>query len=273
MVPRGRVQKLGVFVDMFPPDAHNKHFTVGKVGCITRKAKRTPCPAGSTLPTITHRTAPAVTPIYIPGGPLSAVLPGGDRVMLLTVSVGALWWRLYSNGSWTEWTHLGGDITSGATAVSPSSGRVDVFARATDGTIAHATYATSDGWNTWSTIAAKIVDTPGVSSWGSNRFDLFARFPGGALLYAQSDNAGDTWSAWETVGGCLNSSPSAVSWGSGRIDVSGAVARETICVIAGMKELGTHQKVWAAHSAEPCRRCPGIPITSSLREPPPISEL
>jgi hypothetical protein len=53
MIPR-RKSVQAVFVSMVAPDALNPGFTMGAAGCITRKQKVMPCPAGVALPTLNH---------------------------------------------------------------------------------------------------------------------------------------------------------------------------------------------------------------------------
>jgi hypothetical protein len=55
MVPRKKSVQA-VYVDMYAPDSLNRGFTMGVAGCISRKKKVIPCPAGITLPTLNHAT-------------------------------------------------------------------------------------------------------------------------------------------------------------------------------------------------------------------------
>jgi hypothetical protein len=139
--------------------------------------------------------------------------------MLLTVSNGQLWWRDYSGGAWSGWRFVGGNVASGFTAVSTSPGRVDAFARNTDGSIAHVTYSDANGWIWGGNIPAGIVETPVATTWPDGRIDLFARSVTNSMAHIFSVDSGANWSAQESLGQCLSSSPGGVSWGTNRIDL------------------------------------------------------
>lgn len=63
MVARSR-SKVGIFVEMAPPDALNKRFTIKSAGCISRKARTRSCPAGTVLPLVTFKRAKCATPAF-----------------------------------------------------------------------------------------------------------------------------------------------------------------------------------------------------------------
>jgi hypothetical protein len=126
---------------------------------------------------------------------------------------------------WSTWASLGGTILSDPAAVS-SSGRIDVVAQASDGTLAHK--ASINGtWQPWVTHtsanpqpalghALATGARPWLMSSGSNHLDVFARASDSELNHFQYD--GTNWS-WENLGGVITSDPVAVSWAPGRFDV------------------------------------------------------
>ena len=105
-------------------------------------------------------------------------------------------------------------LTSDPTAVSWSSGRIDVFARGPDNALWHRWYAGS--WSGWESLGGSLASGPDVASWGSGRLDVFVRGTDNTL---QHKSYAGQWSDWESLGGGLTSDPSAVSWGPGRLDV------------------------------------------------------
>jgi hypothetical protein len=69
--------------------------------------------------------------------------------------------------------------------------RIDVFARAADGTLMHQWY-TSEGWCEWESMGVQVSGDVAAASWGPNRIDLFGRGPDGDLLHGWWD--GTSWS-------------------------------------------------------------------------------
>lgn len=118
-------------------------------------------------------------------------------------------WALFSTWFTT-------DGSNGPSAVSPSPGRTDVFARGGDGAVWQRSQA-NGGLGTWQSLGGTITSDPDVSSWGGGRLDVFARGTDGALWHRGNNGSG--WAGWESLGGSLESGPTAVSWGPNRIDV------------------------------------------------------
>jgi SpoIID/LytB domain protein len=108
------------------------------------------------------------------------------------------------------------DASNGPGAVSPTTGRTDVFARGGDGAVWQRTESGA-GLGPWRSLGGTITSDPDASSWSANRLDVFARGVDGALWHRGGD--GVTWSGWQSLGGALLSGPTAVSWGPNRIDV------------------------------------------------------
>ena len=113
---------------------------------------------------------------------------------------------------------LGGYLTSSPAAVSWGNGRIDGFARGTDGALWHQGYhGTWDGWKSLGGYLAPGTG-PAVSSWGAGRLDVFVVGTDNELWYKYYQS-GSGWSGWYPLGGYLTSSPAAVSWGNGRLDI------------------------------------------------------
>ena len=107
------------------------------------------------------------------------------------------------------------DTTSDPAAVSWGTGRIDVFARSTKGTLLHKWF--EGGWFPWQDLGGAITSGPAAASWASGRLDVFARGTDNTLQHIAY--SGGVWSAWQGLGGGLSSAPAAVSWASNRIDV------------------------------------------------------
>lgn len=115
-----------------------------------------------------------------------------------------------------SWEGLGGSITSAPAAASPTSGRVDVFARGPGNALWTRTQ-TSGQWGAWQSLDGTLTSSPGVVSWSANRLDVFARGSDNAVWHRWW--AGGAWSGWESLGGVLSSGPAAAAWAAGRLDV------------------------------------------------------
>ena len=111
----------------------------------------------------------------------------------------------------------GVDTTTDPATVSWGPGRIDVFSRATDGTLLHRWF--EGGWFPWEDLGGALTSGPAAASWAAGRLDVFARGTDNALHHIAF--SGGAWSAWQGLGGSLTSAPAAVSWGTNRIDVFG----------------------------------------------------
>lgn len=139
-----------------------------------------------------------------------------------------LWYRMIPvNHSWptfpyTQWTPLGGVLTSAPAAASWQPGRIDVFARSTNNTLSHRVFIEGSGWFQWEDLGGELTSGPTVASWGPNRLDVFARGTDAALWHKFWANG---WSNWSSLGGGIapDAAPAATSvgttWGVGHLDV------------------------------------------------------
>jgi len=116
-------------------------------------------------------------------------------------------------------------VTESPTSVSWANGRIDVFARGSDGGLWQKWYDVNTGgiWQPWAHLSnATIHSAPTVSTMGPGRLDIFTKGAGGDLMHYWY--AAGAWQTWESLGQpsssvYLTSSPAAVSWANGRIDV------------------------------------------------------
>ena len=125
------------------------------------------------------------------------------------------------------WGNLDGKFSSAATVVSSGAGQMDVFARGSDFTLRHRSFANNTWSSDWENLSDQInllASPPVAVSWGANRLDvLFAvRNLDGTIIHRWWD--GMIWNDWEQVMGSTNlaftSMPAAVTWGpesSGRV--------------------------------------------------------
>jgi hypothetical protein len=113
--------------------------------------------------------------------------------------------------------NLGGSFTSNPDISSWGPGRLDIFARGTDGKLWHK-YWNYGSYGPWeSTPGPSIEGGPGAVSWGNGRIDVVARS-------AEAGNPIAHWywdGSWhnDSLGGSFTSDPDISSWGPGRLDV------------------------------------------------------
>jgi murein DD-endopeptidase MepM/ murein hydrolase activator NlpD len=107
---------------------------------------------------------------------------------------------------------------SGPEVSSWGAGRLDVFAKGTDGGLWVKTYdQAGGGWTTWASLGGQIASDPAAVSWAPGRIDVFALGSDKALWHIYYD--GRSWSKWISHGGTLASGPAVTTWGPGRLDV------------------------------------------------------
>jgi hypothetical protein len=160
-----------------------------------------------------------------PGGTLTSkpaiASSESDRLELFARGTNGTLWRRHWNGvNWDPWQDLGGQLSSGPSAVSWGPGRTDVVFLTPTGSIEHR-YWVNNGWHA-DNLGGQWLSDPAVSSWGPGRLDVFARAtePLGEGLWHRWWSDVHGWSAWEPMGGGqIASGPAAVSWDRGRIDV------------------------------------------------------
>ena len=115
---------------------------------------------------------------------------------------------------------LGGDLSTGVSAVSWGPDRMDIVGASDEQEVQHIYY---DGtkWSEWESLPGSNVSItePTIVSWGVNRLDIFGiNLNDGALWHTAWD--GSQWLAWESLGGSNLLSPvAAKSWGPNRIDI------------------------------------------------------
>ncbi len=116
-------------------------------------------------------------------------------------------------------------LTDSPGSVSWGSGRLDVFARGSDGGLWQKWYDVNvaGGWQPWVKFnGSSIHSAPTVSTMGPGRLDVFTKGAGGDLMHYWFGSG--AWQNWESLGQptpsvYLISSPAAVSWANGRIDI------------------------------------------------------
>jgi acylphosphatase len=121
-------------------------------------------------------------------------------------------------GARFRWASRGGAIFDPVVATN-ADGRLEVFARGTDGALWHIWQkAPNSTWSSWASLGGWIVN-PVVASNADGRMEVFAQGADGALWHIWQTKPNNGWSGWASLGGVL-SSPVAVGRNkSGRLEV------------------------------------------------------
>src|SRR5262249_30348658 len=139
-----------------------------------------------------------------------AVSAAANSVSLLVRGTdGSLLYRGVDGGVWIPWAPIGSSTNEpSATAW---DGQVSVFARQSDGSLAHRKRGTNGQWSAWESLGTPsggIAGSPKSTSPGAGVVQVFVRTGTGHL--ASRRFAAGVWSAWEDLG--LSSS---VGFGAG----------------------------------------------------------
>ncbi|MBW4717124.1 hypothetical protein [Saccharothrix obliqua] len=146
-----------------------------------------------------------------------------DTVRMCHVGAGC-WWESYNGDT-------NGTASSTPAAVTLHPGRVDVFARSTEGRLRHSwRYGSAyEVWAPWEEFdGPAFSEHPAAVSWRSGtRLDVFVRGEDAHLWHKWwTDGVG--WSGWEDLGGDIASAPSVISFDDGRLDVFARSAGNTL---------------------------------------------
>ncbi|MEU4744810.1 hypothetical protein AB0G02_30710 [Actinosynnema sp. NPDC023658] len=131
-----------------------------------------------------------------------------------------------AQGWTTDWSNIGLNAasvtaTSAPAAVANADGsRMNVFARATDGSLLSLMWTRDAGWYSWADRGGNFTGRPAASTRGGNSVDIFLRDHDDSLIHRYSPDGADwTTYAASDFGGHIFTSPAAVSMSGRRIDV------------------------------------------------------
>jgi hypothetical protein len=144
---------------------------------------------------------------------------------------GALWhrWQVTPGGWWAGWYSLGPPpaqptpsvMTSTPTVGRNADGRLEAFARGTDGALWHNWQATPGGsWAGWASLGGAITSETAVAANADGRLEVFARGTDNALWHNSQVTPGDwSGSGWTSLGGVITSNPAVARNADGRLEV------------------------------------------------------
>jgi hypothetical protein len=162
---------------------------------------------------------PARAVTIVDDDPAIAARGAGDMRAVIRGSDGALWTRSWDGSSWTAWTSLGGELTSGPSISARPDGVYDVVARGTDGAVYHKAFTPAGGWTEWASLGGGFLSAPAVSyRQGTGQIDVV----GVGLdkqLFLKSFEPGSGWSGWSPLGGGFSGRPSIISPGAAHVEI------------------------------------------------------
>lgn len=171
---------------------------------------------GSTSLRLVISTAPAVT--LNADGQLEVFACGGDGQLSRCYDAGGL-----NAVTWTPWQPVAPTARTAGRPVAAlnDDGRMEIFARGTDGTLGHIVQMFRGDWSAsaWESLGPAIAGDPAVARNNDGRLEVFARGTDGTLGHVIQTSAGGGWSQWESLGAGLSSDPAVVTNTDTRLEV------------------------------------------------------
>jgi hypothetical protein len=111
-------------------------------------------------------------------------------------------------------------FTDGPSAVTNADGRLEIFARASDGSVWH-NWQTTPGssWNGWSELGGVIAGAPTVAVNYDGRLELFVVGENQIAYHNFQTSPGGSWSGWSSLGGSIATPPSVTTNVDGRLQI------------------------------------------------------
>ena len=122
--------------------------------------------------------------------------------------------------AWSGWDSLGGVITSDVALGKNKDGRLEAFARGTDGAVWHRWQtAPNSGWSGWDSLGGVITTEIAVANNQDGRLEIFARGTDNALWHKWQTAPNSGWSGWDSLGGSITGPAAAGRNADGRLEV------------------------------------------------------
>jgi hypothetical protein len=165
----------------------------------------------------TITSSPAVTMRYATGFDVFA-RNTANKVVYRHFSIASGWAN--------NWSQIGLNAasvtsTSAPAAVASADGtRMNVYARAADGSLMTLLWLDTAGWYSWVDRGYAIIGRPAATTRGGTSVDVYVRHYDNSLVQWHTPNGADyTTYKPQDFGGYTTTSPTAVTWGNQRMDV------------------------------------------------------
>ncbi|MBO1268369.1 VCBS repeat-containing protein [Arthrobacter cavernae] len=86
-------------------------------------------------------------------------------------------------GGWSDWSSLGGTLTSRISAASNKDGRLEVVVRGTDNALWHKWQTAPGGWSDWYSLGGTLTSRITAASNKDGRLEVFVRGTDNALWH------------------------------------------------------------------------------------------
>lgn len=132
-----------------------------------------------------------------------------------------LYYQTQNNFGSGAWTSLGGDIRGNPSVVQRGDGRLEVFARWSDGTLRHVWQTSASGpWTTtWTSRGGKLQGSPAAVLNGGGGVHVLVWSADNQLAYTWQSCGTCAWSAVTPIGGVLTAEPTAILDAANRVTV------------------------------------------------------
>ena len=152
--------------------------------------------------------------------PSIAAQGAGDIRLFVRGTDGALWTRSWNGTTWSAWGSLGGQLTSGPSAIARPGGIYDVYVRGLDTAYYHKYFTPAGGWSEWERLTEGHFNSAPGASYRQGTGEVDVTGVGlNSQLYHGYWAAGQGWSGWSALGGSISGRPSAISPAPGILDV------------------------------------------------------
>lgn len=151
----------------------------------------------------------------MPGGnpPTSNLTVANDANLVLQAFVRgsdkAIWHigQQGQNGGWggSQWSSLGGFLTSDPAVARNQDGRLEVFACGADRALWHNWTTQGGGWFGWQTLQGTCTGDPVVGVNAAGEIEVFVKDLSNTLSHIQQSgaDANNGWTGWDSLGGCI----------------------------------------------------------------------
>ncbi len=149
----------------------------------------------------------------------------------------------------------GGTMASEPSLARNQDGRLELFARFTDGIVRQKWQTTANGgWSAWYNTSFAATSAPALFKNLDGRLQVFARGNDGALWTSAQTSAGGGWTSWWSLGGSITGDPAVQQQDDGRLIV---FARDAVgdannrWGIAYVQQTSAGSSAWTAWSTIP----------------------
>ena len=140
-------------------------------------------------------------------------------------------------GGPSQWTFLGGNVTSKIAVVENFDGRLQVFVRGSDNSLGTIAQATPDnGWANWENLGGVLGGNPVAVVNPDGRLQVFALSASNAIMTKTQIAPNGSWSAWQVLTGTVISDPAVAVDGNGDL---------------GMVAVGSDHTLWVNSETSP----------------------